>query len=201
MSTTDRSARTPVRVFAFSAFIFSLAYDVAQVLDIAGALEAPWGLFAIVLPSLLLAWSWLALVSALHADRAGEGRRWTQLALSFATVYATLNSFVYVVQLAIVVPEALSGGPGLSGPFALADGKALIAVNAMAYALLSISALFLAFSYRSARGARFVRAALIAHGVLAPVILAILYVPALLPLGGLWMLTFPAAAIGILRQD
>jgi hypothetical protein len=35
---------------------------------------------------------------------------------------------------------------------------------------------------------------------MAPIILVILYVPALLPIGGLWLVTFPAAMIGILRS-
>jgi hypothetical protein len=44
------------------------------------------------------------------------------------------------------------------------------------------------------------RIGLTAHGALAPLILTILYVPALLPIGGLWLVTFPAAMIGILRH-
>jgi hypothetical protein len=189
-------SRAAWMAFGVGALCFGLTYDVAQVVDLAGGFPAPWGHFAVVLPSLLLAWSWLAVVTLVHESAVGHRRQWTSLALSFSTAYAALNSFVYIVQLAVVVPEALSGGPGLAGPFAMVGGRALTAVNAVAYALLSLSAVFLGLSHH-----HFARKALIAHGCLAPFIVAILYVPALLPVGALWIVTFPVAAIALLVAE
>ena len=73
-------------------------------------------------------------------------------------------------------------------------------MNAIAYALMSLAAFFLSFAYARREGGRFARIGLTAHGAMAPLILLILYVPALLPIGGLWLVTFPAAMIGILRS-
>ena len=72
-------------------------------------------------------------------------------------------------------------------------------MNAVAYAQMSLAAFFQSFADARRQGARVARVGLIAHGAMAPIILVILYVPALLPIGGLWLVTFPAAMIGILR--
>lgn len=186
--------------FAIAALCFGLLYDVTQLLDVAGALPSPWGLFAIVLPSLFLAWSYAGLVSLLHVHADEAARPWTQLALTFAVIYAGLNSIVYPVQLAVIVPQALAGGEGLASPFAMVGGRPLTAVNATAYALLSLSAFLLSFAYAGRKRGGLARAGLIAHGALAPVILLILYVPAVLPVGALWIVTFPLAMIGVLRH-
>ena len=186
--------------FGFAALAFGLCYDITQILDVLGAFRTPWGLFAVVLPSIFLAWSYVALISVLHSGSDETAKPWTQLALTFAIIYAGLNSIVYPVQLAVVVPQALAGGEGLSSQFALAGGRPLTAVNAVAYALMSLSAFFLSFSYSRKEGRGFARIALIVHGALAPIILAILYIPALLPLGGLWIVTFPLAMIAVLRR-
>jgi hypothetical protein len=75
--------------FGFAALAFGLCYEVTQVLDVLGVFRAPWGMFAIVLPSLFLAWSYAA--------------------------YATLNSFVYPMQLVCTCPRFLqSAGCGSS---------------------------------------------------------------------------------------
>lgn len=190
-----------ISTFAWAAFLFSLSYNVCQILDIAGLFTPAWGLFAVVLPSLFLAWSWLALISSIHSAAVAASKLWTQLSLSFGIAYATLNSLVYIVQLAVVVPEALRGGLGMSNSFALAEGKAFTAVNAAAYFLLSLSAFFLAFSYPRLKNFRFVRIALVSHGAVGPIVLAILYIPALLPVGAIWMLTFAAVCIGIIRTQ
>lgn len=197
MFQTPDGERRMTMGFGMAALGFGLAYEVLQIVVLLGGLAAPWGLFAVVLPSLFLAWCWLAFASLVHESATGPRRPWTRLALSFAMIYATLNSLVYVVQLAVVVPQALRGGPGLGGPFAMAAGRPLTAVNAVAYALLSVSAALLGASCRG----RWTRAALFAHGALAPVILAILFLPGLMPVGGLWLVTFPLSTIALLREE
>jgi len=185
------------RVFGVCTLAFGLGYEVTQIIELLGGFPKPWGHFAIVLPSLLLAGSWLGFLTLIHETASLARRPWTRLALSFATIYATLNSFVYIIQLTVVVPEALAGGPGFDNAFAMVGGKALTAVNAVAYALLSLSAAFLGLA---AQG-RFARVALLAHGALAPLILAILYVPALMPAGGLWLFTFPFSTGALLAEE
>lgn len=187
--------------FGLAALGFGLLYDLTQILDVAGVFPVPWGLFAIVLPSLFLAWSYAALVSVLHAGADEATRRWTQLALTFATMYAGLNTLVYPVQLAVIVPQELAGGEGLASVFAMTSGRPLTAVNAAAYALLSLSCLLLSFAYARRTRGGLARVALVAHGALAPVIPTILFVPQLLPVGALWIVTFPLAMIGVLRAE
>ena len=108
--------------FAFAALACGLCYDIAQILDVLGVFRVPWGLFAVVLPSIFLAWSYVAMISVMHAGAAEAARPWTQLALTFAIIYAGLNSIVYPIQLAVIVPQALTGGQGLSSQFAMAAG-------------------------------------------------------------------------------
>ena len=74
-------------------------------------------------------------------------------------------------------------------------GKFLFAVNGLAYALMSISALFASpvFARRGLESR--VRSAMMAHGVMAPIVVGALAWPWLTYLGALWMVTFPVMAI------
>lgn len=56
----------------------------------------------VLVPSLLLAPSFVALVACVHGDAPHDKKVWSRIALAFAIVYATVASFNYTVQLIVV---------------------------------------------------------------------------------------------------
>jgi hypothetical protein len=97
---------------------FSLAYVLAQLAEWAGLLgsaggphsrSTPFGLAVLLTPSLLLGISFVVLMVSVHYLAEASTRIWSHAAVAFASIYATLISIVYYVQLAFVIPRLASG--------------------------------------------------------------------------------------------
>jgi len=96
---------------------FSLAYVVAQLAEWAGLLGSAGGphskstsvgLIALLTPSLLLGIAFVVLMVSVHYLAETSARIWSHIAVAFASMYATLISIVYYVQLAFVMPRLAS---------------------------------------------------------------------------------------------
>lgn len=147
-------------------------------------------------PSLLLAWSYLALIACVLDAAPPEHRIWALLGLCFAVLYATMNSIVYVVQLVVVTPLVFQGHGDSAGVLAFGPRSFMLSLNAVAYALMSTSAFLAAFAFPG-RAQRFVRGALWAHGAMAPIVIAAIFWPEMSYVGALWIVTFPAMALAL----
>src|SRR5689334_19804383 len=130
-----------VRQFGFWSAILSavfyLAFDVAEAMNLSGALTTPyWITMTVYGPSLLLALSFVVLMVSLHNSVSQDLKFWTSLALTFAIIYVTLNCFIYVIQVLVIAPSFLHGTFdklalfGMSQDNPLSSGKSpLVAVN------------------------------------------------------------------------
>lgn len=103
---------------AVLATVFSITYIVGQFAEWLGWLgsqggpesaSTPLGLVLLLTPSLLLGPAFLVLMVSTHQLALPERRIWSHAAISFATVYTTLISIVYFVQLTLVAPRLASG--------------------------------------------------------------------------------------------
>jgi hypothetical protein len=182
---------------------FSLAYVVAQLAEWAGLLgsaggphsrSTTLGIALLLTPSLLLGISFVVLIVSVHRFAEASARIWSHIAVAFATIYATLISFVYYVQLAFVLPRLASGRTEgiellLFEPF----DSFLYAVDVYGYSLMSLSTLFAAPVFGGGGLERWIRWALIANGCLIPFLALQMYWPPLIWGGSLWAITFPAA--------
>jgi hypothetical protein len=198
------AVRTVGRWSAILCTVFSLAYVVAQLAEWAGWLgsaggphsrSTTLGLAVLLTPSLLLGISFVVLMISIHHAAESRARIWSHIAVAFATIYATLISIVYYVQLAFVLPRLASGRTEgiellLFEPF----DSFLYAVDVYGYSLLSLSTLFAAQVFRGEGLERWIRAALIANGCLLPFLALQMYWPPLIWGGALWAVTFPAAS-------
>jgi len=123
--------------------------------------------------------------------------------LAFATVYATLISLVYFVQLTLVGPRIAAGDTAGLEPFLFIPYRSfLFAVDLLGYSFMSLATLAAAFALPAP--GRFARGALIANGLLMPFLSFQMLVPALIWIAALWALTFPAAMIALailLKRD
>lgn len=183
--------------------VLSLAYVVAQLAEWAGLFgsaggphsrSTAFGLAVLLTPSLLLGISFVVLTISIHHVAGTSARIWSHVAVAFATIYATLISIVYYVQLAFVIPRLASGRTEgiellLFEPF----DSFLYAVDVYGYSLMSLSTLFAAPVFANKGLERRIRIALIANGCLIPFLALQMYWPPLIWGGALWAITFPAA--------
>ena len=92
-----------------AAFASTLAYDIVQILQIAGVLQFPLDEILIYATSLCIVIPLLLEMLALHYLTPADKRFWSHAALLFTTLYAVFVTANYVVQLATVIPARLAG--------------------------------------------------------------------------------------------
>lgn len=183
--------------------IFSLIYVVAQLAEWAGLFgstggphgrSTSLGLIVLLTPSLLLGLSFVVLSVSIHYYAGSSARIWSHLAVVFASMYATLISIVYYVQLAFVIPRLARGdAEGIQLLIFEPFDSFLYAIDVFGYSLMSLSTLFAAAVFRSHGIERWIRWALIANGCLIPFLALQMYYPPLIWGGSLWGVTFPTA--------
>jgi hypothetical protein len=71
--------------------------------------STPFGLFVLLTPSLFLGPSFLLLKVSLHQAAPPDRKIWSHAAVAFATIYTTLFSINYYVQLTWVAPRLAAG--------------------------------------------------------------------------------------------
>jgi hypothetical protein len=174
---------------------FGFAFSVAAFAQVAGVLAAPWDTFWMVAPSIFLVWCYMILMACILDAAPPDRKIWATIGLGFALIYATMNSIVYMTVLAVVIPHVLQNQSAAVAVLLFEPGHFLIAVNGLAYGLMSISALFAAPVFVRRGLETRIRQAMVAHGVLAPIIVGALAWPWLTYLGALWMVTFPVMTI------
>jgi len=201
----EKSVRTLGFWSAVLCAVFSLVYVIAQLGEWAGLLGSAGGphnksttvgLVVLLTPSLLLGISFVVLMVSIHYFAAIPKRIWSHVAVVFASMYATLISIVYYVQLAFVIPRISRGDADdirllIFEPF----DSFLYAVDVFGYSLMSLSTLFAAAVFGDHGIERWIRCALVANGCLIPFLSLQMYYPPLIWGGSLWGITFPAASL------
>lgn len=186
---------------AASAGIASSAYAVAQILQVARILVDPWDRILIFAPSLLLAPAFVLAVAATHAYTPAQQRIWSLGALAIAILYAADVSLVYIVQLGTVIPRDLDGtGPSVALAACCNVHMPATNIDLLGYTYMSLSTLLLAPAFPGGGPRRTLRWALIANGVLGPIILAQLLWPSLIYVASPWLVTFPASMFLLARE-
>lgn len=185
------------------ATVFSLAYVFAQFAEWFGWLgsrggpessSTPLGLAVLLTPSLLLAPAFLVLIVCIHQLAPLERRVWSQVAIAFATIYATLIGIVYYVQLTLVAPRIASGRTAGIEPFLFVPFDSfLYSVDILGYSFMSLSTLFAARVFTGPALEARARFWLTANGLLLPFLALQLYWHDLIWIASLWAVTFPAA--------
>ena len=181
----------------------SVFYVVAQLAEWAGALgsaggphsrSTPLGIALLLTPSLLLALAFVVLMVSVHYTTDFGRKIWSHVALIFATIYATLVSMVYYVQLSFVLPRMAAGNTDDIAILRFTPFDSfLYAIDVYGYGLMCLSLLFAAWSLPTTPAYRWIRWSLIANGLLTPFLVFQMYWPVLIWGGSLWALSFPVA--------
>lgn len=186
----DLAARRLILWSGVASAALAVLFDVFIGLGIAGA---PTRLPAVA-ASLLLALAFVVFVSAIHASTDAGRRVWTQIALSFALLYAALLSWNYFLQLTVVRAD-----PKLYGWLSMdfTSVSSFWALEVIGYAMMGLSTLFLLPVVPSGPRGKVARWAFVANAAFT-IVGAVGYgvsgdplgIPVLLSLG-VWSIAFP----------
>ncbi len=190
--------------------VFSVTYVLAQLAEWQGWLgseggpessSTAFGLFILLTPSLFLAPVFLALIASVHQLAAPEHKVWSQIALGFAGIYATMICIVYYVQLTLVAPRLLQQRIEGIEPFLFVPFDSfLYAVDILGYSFMCAALLFAALVLDGEHKERLARRWMLENGLLIPFLLLQMYVHSLVWIASLWAIVFPAATWALARQ-
>jgi len=156
------------------AAIATVAYDVVQVLQVAGVLHFPIDEILIFATSLGIVVPFVLEMVALHHTSVGDARFWTRAGLVFTTMYAAFGTANYVVQLATVIPAKLRGAAESVGVLEQTPHSLLWDFDAIAYIAMGLTALLIMPALRREGAERRARIACGAH-VVATVLSGVVY--------------------------
>jgi uncharacterized protein (TIGR03382 family) len=177
------------------AFAATVAYDLAQILQVAGMLRFPLDEILIYGTSLCIVVPLLLEMLALHHLTAREKQFWTHAAVIFTSMYAVFVTANYVVQLATVVPAKMGGASGALGVLAQTPHSMFWDYDAIGYISLGMATLFAVPALSNTGFKKWVRWSLIANAAVTPLISIVYFYPTfstkLLFLGFPWAITAP----------
>jgi hypothetical protein len=188
----------------------SITYVLGQILEWQGLLgsaggpestSSPLGIAVLLTPSFLLGCAFVTMMAALHQESPSTRKAISQAGLAFATMYATLVTLVYFVQLTLVGPRMAAGDMANIEFLRFVPYRSfLFAVDLLGYSFMSLAMLFGAFALSGIPAGRTPRIYMLATGLLLPAIALQMYVPQLIWIAALWGITFPAASLSIARM-
>lgn len=181
---------------AICSAVFYVMFDIAAIITMAGLLSSKfWISISYYAPSIFLALSFVVLTVCINSYAPKKLKIWSNIALTLAIIYATLNCFVYIIQVLIVAPSFLNGQFHSVALFEMAPGNPLYAVNALAYTLMGLSTLFSAFVFNGEGTKKSVRVLLLIHGMIAPAIVGVLIWKPLFYISAWVGIIYPIAAV------
>lgn len=175
------------------AVVLVIIYGLLQVLTnmnlILGIKESLW----IFCPPFLLSPFYLLVVISLHYSVGSENKIWTSIALSIAAIYCGQIIMLYIMQFAMPFDDILQRHlTAYNGLFDRYDF--LIAIDALTYFFISLSALFLALALRCNR---WIYKALLWIAILIPILIASIFYPLFYLAGTIWVVSFTITMIEI----
>ncbi len=217
----DRIREVPqsVRLLGFwsavLATLFSIGYGLALIVllvsSMASKTETPAGWQGIesfvtsfqpdqmlpLIPSLLLAPTFIVLMVSIHYYAAPDKKIWSHLGIAFALIYAVMACINYILQLTAVRLSIMNHETDGLAMFVMGNPHSLFWVLASAYAFMNLAMLFTAPVFHGGKLERWVHWLFLANG--ASVIITILGVavdsPPVYLLGSLvpWCVIFSSA--------
>ena len=180
----------------FLAALAAIAYDIVQVLQVAGVLRFPLDEVLIYSTALCIVIPFSMLMLALHHLTAPGSRFWTHAAVFFTGIYAAFVTANYVVQLATVVPAKVRGETAAVSLLDQTPHSMFWNFDAIGYIAMGLVSLLVIPAMGRSGPERWARMALIANVAVTPLISIVYFYPtystALLFIGFPWAITAPA---------
>ena len=178
-----------------AAFASAVAYDIVQILQVAGVLRFPLAEILIYGTSLCIVVPFVLEFIALHHLTSHARQFWTHASLVFASIYAVFVTANYVVQLGTVLPAKLRGAPEALAILEQTPHSMFWNYDAVGYIAMGLATLFAVPAVGNVGFERWVRWSLIANALVTPLISIVYFYPTystkLLFLGFPWAITAP----------
>lgn len=178
-----------------AAFTSAVAYDVVQILQIAGVLRFPADEILIYGTSLFIVVPFILEMLAFHYLTTPDKRFWTHASLIFTIIYAVFVTANYVVQLATVIPAKLRGASEAIRVLEQTPHSMFWDYDAVGYVSMGLACLLAVPAVNRVGFERWVRWSLIANALVTPLISIVYFYPTfstnLLFLGFPWAITAP----------
>lgn len=195
--------RTVISRFGFSsaliAFIAASAYSLVQILQVVGLVSFPVADILIYSFSLCIAVPFLLSIMALHFSVPVEKKIWSYTSLLLAVLYAAYACFVYVVQLATVVPNMINGNSAAVHVLVMDPHSLFWTLDALTYVCMGLSTLFGAFALQDKGIEGTVHCFFLANALVTPLIAFVYFFPdfssRLLWIGSPWIITAPGSML------
>jgi hypothetical protein len=143
----------------------------------------------------VLAVAFVVMMNSIHHATGEDQRIWSFTAVSFAILYTTNVSVMYIVQLFVCLPKEQQGHLSESEVVLLSDtfGSFLQAMDGLGYLFMGLAFLIAAPAFVSDGIERWIRLVFIANGaVTVPVFLTYFVDPGFILFAGLWIAVVPA---------
>ena len=178
-----------------AAFAATVAYDIVQILQVAGLLRFPLDEILIYGTSLCIVIPFVLEMLSLHYLTSADKQFWTHAALIFTIIYAVFVTANYVVQLATVVPLKLSGAAEAIRVLEQTPHSLFWDFDAVGYISMGLATLVAVPALTGSGFERWVRMSFIANALMTPLIGLVYFYPTysqgLLFLGFPWAITGP----------
>jgi len=185
----------PGMVFSLAALTASLVYCACEIAHVLGWLVQPFYDILVYGSSILIATPFVIAMTALYYAVPAQRRFWIHAGIVLAAMYAVLVSLVYFVQLVVVVPAQLAGSEERVRFVLYQDHSFMAAVDGLGYVLMALALLVAspAFAFRGLEG--WMKGFFAANGLVAPIVVLVLFRHEFLLWGTVWMVTEPGALL------
>lgn len=182
-----------------SAFSFTLAYVVIQILQVMGIISYPFDEILIYSISLCIVIPFVLEMLALHYVTPDEKKFWSHAALIFSILYSVFVTANYVVQLATVIPMKLKGQGEEIRILEQTPHSLFWDFDALGYIFMGLAMLTALPVFRKHGFEKWVRLSFLANAGITPLISIVYFYPTysnkLLFLGFPWAITAPFAML------
>jgi len=178
-----------------AAFTSAVAFDVVQILQIAGVLRFPLDEILIYGTSLCIVVPFVLEMLSFHHLTGKDKQFWTHASLIFTIIYAVFVTANYVVQLATVIPLKLRGASEAILILEQTPHSLFWDYDAVGYISMGLATLLAVPAVGKVGFEKWVRMSLIANALVTPLISIVYFYPTfstkLLFLGFPWAITAP----------
>ena len=179
----------------------TLAYDVVQILQVAGVLRFPVDEILIYGTSLCIVIPFVLEMAAFHHLTRRDRQFWSLSALAFTVMYAVFVTSNYVVQLATVIPAKIAGRGAELRLLDQYPHSLFWDYDAAGYIMMGVACLVAIPALEKTGVERWARRALLANALVTPLIAVVYFAPTfstrLLFLGFPWAITAPAFMLAL----
>jgi len=183
------------------AFLTTIAFIIAQILQILKLVRFPYDEIFIYGTSLLITIPFLLELLALHYITIVERKIWSHAALLFTIAYLIFVTTNYIVQLAVVLPAEINGKTNIVSILKQSPHSMFWYLDCLGYIYMGIAAFFVYLSLPKEGFQHQARYIFLLHSLTTPITAFIYIYPdysnSLLLLSLPWAITAPAAMIAL----